>query len=134
MATRRRRTGIEPEHARDAEAARAAAISLLARRDHGSGELRKRLEQRGFDPMVAAEAVATLAQTHLLNDGRYAENYVSYHAGRGQGPVRIGADLRAAGVTEDLIEAALAVPDWRTLAREARNRRFGAQAPEGWPE
>ncbi|SRR5581483_1590671 len=134
MPSRRRRTTAEPERAGDAEAARAAAIALLSRRDYGSGELRKKLEQQGFDLGAAAEAVTGLAQTHLLDDGRYSENYVTYHAGRGQGPVRISADLRAAGVAEDLIDAALAASDWRTLAREARIRRFGARAPESWPE
>ena len=71
----------------------------------------------------------------MLDDGRYAENYVAYHSKRGQGPVRIAADLRALGVPAELIEAALAVgPDWRALAQEVRRRKFGPEPPENWSE
>ncbi|HEY3784434.1 MAG TPA: regulatory protein RecX [Steroidobacteraceae bacterium] len=134
MRSRRIRSRIDPEQAGDSAAARASAIGLLARRDYGSGELRKRLEQQGFEAQVSSETIAALLETHVLDDARYAENYVSYHAARGQGPVRIGADLRALGVAEGLIEASLATPDWRTLALEARRRKFGAEAPTAWPE
>lgn len=134
MGSRRERKSIEPEQAGDAEAARAAAVALLARRDYGSGELRMRLEQQGFQAEAAAEAIEGLLQGRLLDDCRYSTNYVSYHAARGQGPIRIAADLRAVGVAENLIEASLAATDWRALAREVRSRKFGPEAPSGWPD
>jgi len=119
----------------NAGAAREAAISLLARRDYASGELRVKLEQRGHDGSTAAAVVAELIDERILNDARYAANYVTYHAGRGQGPLRITADLKALGVADDVIETALAAgPDWRALAHEVRVRKFGAQEPSGWPE
>jgi regulatory protein len=131
MPLRRARTG----GGTDATAARAAAVTLLARRDFASGELLARLTQRGFEAAPAAEAVARLAGEGIVNDARYAENYVTYHAGRGQGPIRVAADLRARGVAPELIEAALADgPDWRALARAARERRFGKRAPGSWRE
>ena len=88
---------LTPDEARDPQKVRAAAIAPLARRDFASGELRQKLEHQGFDPELAAEAVAELVEGGLLNDARYAENYVAYHANRGQGPVRIAADLKALG-------------------------------------
>jgi regulatory protein len=131
MPVRRARTAGEGH----ATAARAAAVALLARRDFASGELLARLAQRGFEAAAAAEAVAMLAGEGLVNDARYAENYVTYHAGRGQGPVRLAADLRTRGVTPELIEAALAHgPDWRALARAARERRFGKGLPQNFRE
>ena len=93
--------------AADPAAARAAAVALLARRDFASGELCARLTARGFEPGTAAAAVAALTAERLVNDERDAQNYVAYHAGRGQGPVRIGADLSARGVPRELIDAAL---------------------------
>jgi regulatory protein len=123
------------EHAADSAAARAAAVALLARRDLPSSELRERLGARGFEPEATAEALAALAAEGALNDERYAHNYVAYHAGRGRGPVRIGADLRARRLPEELIEAALASgPDWRPLAAAARVRRFGKSPPANWRE
>jgi regulatory protein len=137
----RRAAGSEPhseecaERAADPEAARAAAVALLARRDLPSGELRQRLSERGFAPEATAAALDALAAEGALNDGRYAHNYVAYHAGRGRGPIRIGADLRARGLPQELIEAALGSgPDWRALACAARVRRFGKSAPADWRE
>lgn len=138
---RRRAARFEPrpeqnaERAADPAAARVAAIALLARRDLPSGELCERLGARGFEPEATAVALAALATEGALNDERYAHNYVAYHAGRGRGPIRIGADLRARGLPQELIEAALASgPDWRVVAAAARARRFGKPAPASWRE
>ena len=111
------------------------AVSLLARRDFASGELRQKLGSQGYDATVAAAVVAALTEERMLDDARYAENYVAYHAGRGQGPIRIGADLRSLGVPATLVEAALGSgPDWRELARTIRTRKFGAEPPGDWTE
>jgi regulatory protein len=115
--------------------AQAAAMALLARRDFGSGELRTRLEARGFDPSTAAEAVGALLAQGLLDDARYAQNFVAYHAGRGQGPVRIAAELRRHGVAPEVIAAALdGGPDWAALARKIRRAKFGPEPPGSWAQ
>jgi regulatory protein len=130
-----RRQRIDAERAGDPEAARAEAIALLARRDFASGELRRRLEERGFRADVVAAALTGLIEERVLDDARFAQSYVAFHSGRGQGPVRIGADLAALGLTPVEIDAALAAgPDWRALAREVRVRKFGAQEPASWAE
>jgi regulatory protein len=108
---------------------------MLARRDFASGELREKLVSRGYDATLAAEAVAELVAGGIVNDARFAENFVSYHADRGQGPVRIAADLKGLGIPDATIDAALqSGPDWRALAREARIRKFGLPEPEGWSD
>lgn len=133
--TLRRAPGFTNEAAADPAAARAAAVALLARRDFASGELGARLAAAGFGAQAAAEALAELTAEGVLDDGRYAHNYVAYHAGRGRGPVRIGADLRGRGVAQELIEAALGSgPDWRAAASAARVRRFGKTRPASWKE
>jgi regulatory protein len=116
-------------------AARDAAVAQLAARDFASGELRARLVQRGFDISAAAAAIQELAEQRLLDDVRYAGNYVSYRAARGHGPVRIADDLRGFGLPADLVSAALADgPDWRALARDVRVRKFGAGEPSSRAE
>jgi regulatory protein len=135
---RRKRAGdpaAAAAKAHDPEAARATAVYLLARRDFASGELRQKLGSQGYDAAVAAAVVAELVEERLLDDARYAENYVAYHAGRGQGPLRIGADLRSLGVPATLVDGALdAGPDWRQLARTIRIRKFGEIPAEDWTE
>jgi regulatory protein len=125
---------LQPESA-NGGAARAAAIALLSRRDFTSAELQQRLRSKGFQSQTARSVVATLISQGIVNDERYAQNYVAYHAGRGHGPIRIGADLRSRGIAPTLIDAALdAGPDWRAVARAARRRRFGERPPESWRE
>ena len=112
-----------------------AAISLLARRDFACGELSERLIKQGFEQGMTASVVAELLAQGVLDDGRYAQNYVTYHAGRGQGPVRIAAELRRRGLAAEMIEAALATgPDWRALARKVCHAKFGSQPPGSWAE
>lgn len=114
---------------------RLAALRLLARRDFATAELRERLLGKGFEPAGVEGSVAELTAAKALDDARYAESYVAYHGGRGEGPLRISAQLRRLGVADALIETALAGgPDWRALARRVRQRRFGVQPPSGWPE
>ena len=124
-----------PRRARNPASARDAAIALLSRRDYATGELRGRLERKGFDRTVVDSTLEELADERALDDGRYAANYVSYHASRGQGPMRIAADLQAVGLSEALIDAALAAgPDWKGIAREVRVRKFGSEVPVEWAE
>jgi regulatory protein len=139
MGTLRRRRAGDPAKgevkARDPEAARLSAVALLARRDYASGELRQKLAHQGYDPTVIESVVANLAAERAIDDARYAQNYVMYHSGRGHGPLRIAADLRALSISEPLIDAALASgPNWRALACEVRARKFGDEPPEEWSE
>jgi regulatory protein len=131
----RKRKSVTAEQAGDSVAARSAAIGLLARRDFATGELRGRLERKGFEAGAVANAVAELVEERALNDARYAANYVSYEAARGRGPVRIAAELKAFELPGELIEAALAGgPDWRALAREVHHRKFGPDPSADWTE
>ena len=119
----------------DPAAVQAAAVTLLARRDFASAELRAKLRSQGFDDGAAGVVIAELAARGVLDDRRFAENYVSWHAGRGQGPIRIAADLRRHGLPEGLVDAALlSGPDWPALARRARTARFGGKPPASWAD
>jgi regulatory protein len=114
----------------DARAARAAALDALARRDHASEDLRRKLLDKGYDAAVVAPLLEALRGEKLLDDRRYTENFVAYHAARGQGPVRVRADLRGHGLTGVLVEECLdAFPDWIVQLRKARHKKFGAQLP-----
>jgi regulatory protein len=133
MGLSRTRKSADPVQPRDVGAAESAALSLLTRRDYASGELIGRLREKGYDPDVIDGVVALLTQSGTLNDARFAENYVSYHAARGQGPVRIGADLKALKLSGEVISAALdQAGDWAARALTVRQRKFGRAVPESW--
>jgi len=128
------KTGMSPEQQADPVGVRLAAITLLARRDLGAGELRRKLLERGFAEEICRSVLDDLVASGFLNETRYVETYVTAHAGRGQGPARIGADLRRNGVPDALIEQGLAVPDWVEIARKVRRAKFGARPPQDWTE
>jgi regulatory protein len=126
---------IRPEAAADPEVIRAAALTLLARRDWLTAELGAKLQPDGCEPQPTAGVIAELVGERLLDDARYAERYVASRAERGHGPVRIAADLASLGAPRDLIEAALdSGPDWRAVAATVRRRKFGAAPPDSWAE
>ncbi|MEO8309034.1 MAG: regulatory protein RecX [Pseudomonadota bacterium] len=108
---------------------------MLARREHASAEVTASLVRKGYDAGIAVAVVAELLDERLLDDTRYADALVRMLAGRGQGPRRVRQALVEAGVPESLISAAMdAGPDWRALAAEVRQRKFGSVLPKTWPQ
>jgi regulatory protein len=119
----------------DARAARVAALDALARRDHASEDLRRKLLEKGYDAAVVAPLLDALRAEKLLDDQRYTENFVAYHAARGQGPLRIRADLRRHGLEGIPVEACLdAFPDWIVQLRKTRQKKFGATLPDNYAD
>jgi regulatory protein len=119
----------------DPAAVHGAAVALLAKRDFASAELRSRLAAEGFDSAAIVAVVARLIDERIVDDARFATNYVAFHAGRGQGPLRVGADLKGLGVPDGLIDETLrAGPDWSALASQVRARRFGSRSPRSRTE
>ena len=130
-----RREGRREVDPLDGRAARAAALDILSRRDYSSGELRGKLLGKGYDPAVIAELIERLRVEKLLDDARYLENFVAYHASRGQGPNRVGADLRRLGLPGAEVEATLAAyPDWLTQLKRAREKKFGTSLPTNYAD
>ena len=108
-----------------------AGIGLLARREHSVRELRTKLAARGYGPDGIEAALETLCERGLLSDERFASAFLRSRRERGQGPLKIRAQLMQRGVNSELIDAALsgAGVDWDECAQAARSRRFGESPP-----
>ena len=113
------------------ERAEKTALDLLARREHARSELTRKLGQRGYTDDVADQVVAGLAERGLLSEQRFAESFVCARVRRGQGPLRLRAELAQRGVEDPIISAALSAPDldWNSLADEVRRKKFGSAGP-----
>jgi regulatory protein len=86
-----------------------AAMNSLARRAFSVYEMRAYLERRAEDKEVVKGVLHRLKELNYLDDARYARQFVRLHSElRKQGPFRIARDLRARGVPDKQIEAALA--------------------------
>ncbi len=91
----------------DENAARVRALRLLERRPHATGELRRKLLQRGFEAETVKAVLERLTASGLLDDERFAGNFVRYRLGAGpKGPRRLAAELGARGVDRKLAETA----------------------------
>jgi regulatory protein len=120
----------------DGKTVEAAAVRLLARREHSIEELRRKLLIKGYPAETIEPVVQKLAGKRLVSDERFVASFVHHHAKRGQGPLRIRAELRQQGISVSQVEEALrsAEVDWVQLAREVRRRKFGATSPRGLGE
>ncbi|MGH8561944.1 MAG: regulatory protein RecX, partial [Nevskiales bacterium] len=110
---------------------RERALGLLARREHAVLELKRKLLQRGYPADLIASTLAGLSAEGLLSETRYADEWARSRVARGQGPVRIRAELRQSGLTDAQVQRALAGvdADWGRLATDVRRKRFGNEPP-----
>ena len=97
--------------------------------------MRLKLLEKGYDACVVAPLLDALRDEKLLDDRRYLENFVAYHAARGQGPLRIRSELRRHSLQGPQIEEYLETfPDWIAQLLRARQKKFGAQLPANYAD
>lgn len=85
-----------------------AAVKMLTRRAHSVHEMKQALERRCEDQSLVKKVMTRLKSGGLIDDGRYASLFVRHRTeSRKQGRFRIARDLRARGVPDRHIEAAL---------------------------
>ena len=124
-----------PVESLDERAARVAALDALARRDYSCEDLRLKLLEKGYDSAVVLPLLDALRGEKLLDDRRYLENFVAYHAARGEGPLRIRVDLRRHGLQGPSVEEYLdTYPDWIMLLKKARLKKFGAKPAKNYAD
>lgn len=110
---------------------RQQALSLLARREHGRLELKRKLSTKGASGPLIDQVLDELAAEGYLSERRYVESMTRTRAGRGYGPQRVRAELAARGVSGEVIDQVLQEQpqDWLEQARRVLARRFGTERP-----
>ncbi|GAA0850578.1 recombination regulator RecX [Marinobacter szutsaonensis] len=106
--------------------ARAAALRLLARREHSRLELSLKLRQRRFDNGLIEEVLDEYEEQGWLDDHRFADVYARQRMDLGYGPLRILGELQQRGVhhTPECLDA-MTDEGWCAVAVKLRERRFG---------
>jgi regulatory protein len=113
-----------------------SAQRALMRRAHSIHEMKQLLERRAEDKTLVPRVIARLRELNFLDDAKYAMNYASQHAkNRRQGRFRLARELRARGVPDYHIEAAIDATfletDEATLVRARLNRRLALYRSKG---
>lgn len=107
--------------------ARAAALSLLARRPRTTKDLEVRLERKGFDAAQVVATLSDLSRLGLVDDVAFARAWARGQAERRLlGPRAVRAGLIRQGVTtamaDDVVRELYAEIDERRLARQVADR------------
>ncbi|MFQ3786569.1 regulatory protein RecX [Halomonas sp. A29] len=119
-----------PSGTERASSPRDDAIRLLARREYSRAELEQRLSLRGHPAEAVDACLDELTVEGLQSDVRFAESFLRSRVARGQGPLKVRAELERRGIERTLIATTLAGAeqegevDWFELAAEALSRRF----------
>ena len=86
-----------------------AAVRALMRRAYSVHEMKQHLARRSDNPELIRLVIELLKQNGLIDDERFAKQFARQRTEiRRQGKFRIARDLRARGVPDRHIEAALA--------------------------
>ena len=120
--------------AADEAVCKRTAVDLLARREHSRLELERKLAARGFPEGVIAPALDALEQSGVLAATRFTESFIRSRIAKGQGPVRIRAELAERGVGDAAERMRGSDIDWLATARAVRRKRFGAGPPRDFRE
>jgi regulatory protein len=120
----------------DPGACKRQALDLLALREHSRRELERKLAARGFSDELISPTLDALEASGVLVAARFTESFIRSRVARGNGPVRIRAELAERGIADidgaDLLRDSEV--DWVAEARAARTKRFGAAPPRDFKE
>jgi regulatory protein len=84
------------------------ALRALMRRPHSVKEMQRLLDRRGSHKLLAQVVMARMKENGQLDDARYAQQFTRQRTEiRRQGKFRIARDLRARGVSDSDIQAAV---------------------------
>lgn len=103
-------------------------MDMLARREHSRLELSQKLSRKFSDQaQTIEEEILKLTHEGLQSDARLAEAFIRARTSKGQGPMKIRAELRNKGVSDDDMSRAFeeCSPDWFSLALEVAEKKFG---------
>ena len=87
----------------DFNRAKEKAYRLLTYRNHSRSELTEKLEQ-SFDEHTACAVAEKMAELGLVDDERYAEDYVRELVRKGKSRLEIRIKLKQRGISQDLID------------------------------
>jgi regulatory protein len=107
---------------KDADGAtlRAILLRLLARRDHSYQELVNKLTVRGYTAAMIYKLLDAFKEKGMVDDARFAAQYVSARFHRGFGIKRIINELKLRGIDEAIIAEHTKIADNDCLAEMQR--------------
>ncbi|MYD44268.1 MAG: regulatory protein RecX [Gammaproteobacteria bacterium] len=102
------------------------AIRILTLREHSVYELQNKLIQRNVAPEKIEHILAHLIELNYLSDERFAEAYTAERIRKGEGPLKIRANLLQRRIDRSLAERMIARDElfWLEKAQGVLKRRL----------
>ena len=110
------------------------ALNFLAQREHSRYELAIKLERYSFSQIDINETLDYLQSKNWLNDQRFCEEVIRSKKNKGQGPLKIQAELLRKGVDKDIIAHLIDIDDedWGNIVTQVREKKFGQSVPDDY--
>ena len=107
----------------DEDRIHASALRIISIRPHSAFELRRKLIMKGGDAATVDRVVERLVGVDLINDDRFARDYIEYaFLRKSWGKRRVRAGLMERGVDRGIIEELLVSPDAARMEQEGARR------------
>jgi regulatory protein len=109
------------------------AMLLLAMREHGLIELKRKLTQKLPDCLDVIDTVlAELETSGWLSEIRFVEASIRKAVSSGHGPIRLKLTLKQHGIDANLVNELLQLADidWLSVAKKVREKKFGDALPK----
>lgn len=102
------------------------AITLVTPREHSELELRQKLRKRNVEDSVIDSVILRMKELDYLSNARFCEIYADQRTRKGDGPLKITANLRRRGIDDDLIQQFVSTDEdhWTEVAREVLAKKF----------
>ncbi len=104
-----------------------AAVAMLARREHGTVELAKKLSKKGYSAEEIQATIETCQRLGLQDDQRFIEQKIRARMAQGYGSERIRLELQQLGIRRDILDEILVTEshDWCAAARSVLQKKYG---------
>lgn len=109
---------------------------LLSMREHSEYNLLNKLLDKGLDETLCKQQVEQFKQKNIQSDSRFADSLIRGRARKGQGEVRIRAELNEHKISADIylpVFAELAI-DWFELAQQVLAKKYKTPVSGDWKE
>lgn len=105
----------------------AAAVRLLAMREHSRSELETKLSKKTESKDLLFAVLDELRKENYQSDSRFAESFVRSRANRGMGPIKIRSELKNRGVDSAIIDEYLdaSAGKWFDRTAAVYQRKYG---------
>ena len=113
----------------DPKSIRIKIMDFLSRREHSKKEIYHKLSHQVSSLELLEKEIEKLIQEGLLDNRRFAEQYVHNRENRGLGPIRIEKELRERGIERTIIEELLSEKNWIELAKKALLKKTRKSLP-----